>query len=415
MGFISPFLKVICPFCFERFHPCDAPSRSTSLNGPTEPDIGIGKFLGVTPPEMPPIEQVPVKNFAGRFFRRMWISHNPNSGHKKVCPRCHMFLPHKMACGELKSEILAIVGARNAGKSNFFGVLINALEGRYAREVGFSMFAQDTFSVHKMQPVSSRELYQMRYGSRLFSSQPTALNSTPSATTNSDIKIPLIFRMQFSRGPWQWLTRPFARLKALDLVIFDAAGEDLQDTVMRQQFARYIAAASGIVFLIDPFAFPGIAELLPPSLRSRLPQHGDVREVIHGVINLIEQHNKLRADQKIPIPVAVAFTKTDMLEGIIDSHSPILRERRHLGGFDVGDCQECSEEVERYLCAWGCRDLSNLVSTRFEHNQFFAISALGQLPGEDLKLPTISPRSIADPLLWLLWKRGYISCCPESY
>lgn len=410
MGLISPFREVSCPFCFQRFHPAEAPWRSA--NGPTEPDTGIGDFLGDVPPEIRRVEPVPARRFAKRWLNRMWIADDGMSDRKKVCPRCHMNLPHKLASGELRSEILAIVGARNAGKSNFFGVLINALAGRYAREVGFSMFAQDTFSVHKMQPVSSRELYQTRYGSRLFSSQPTALNSTPSASNNRDIRIPLIYRVQFPRRPWQRVTRPFARLKALDLVIFDAAGEDLQDTVMRQQFARYIAAASGIIFLVDPFALPGLPELLRPSLRNRLPKKGDAREVIQGAINLFEQRNSLRADQKTSVPVAVALTKTDMLEGIVDAHSPILRDSRHVGGFDTGDCLDCSKEVLRYLCAWGCSDLARLVGSRFEHHQFFAISALGQMPDEDSRLRTVSPRRIADPLLWLLWKRGYVSNIP---
>ncbi len=410
MRLTSPFREVTCPFCFQRFHLAEAPCRSA--NGPIEPDTGIGDFLGEPPPEMRRVEPVPPRRFVERWLHRMWIADDRTSDRKKVCPRCHMNLPHKLASGELTSEILAIVGARNAGKSNFFGVLINALERRYARDVGFSMFAQDTFSVHKMQPVSSLELYQTRYGSRLFASQPTALNSTPSASNNHDIRIPLIYRVQFPREPWQRLTRPFARLKALDLVIFDAAGEDLQDAVMRQQFARYVAPASGIIFLVDPFALPGLPELLQPSVRNRLPKSGDAREVIQGAINLFEQRNRLRADQKVSVPVAVALTKTDMLEGIVDPHSPILRDSRHVGGFDASDCQDCSEEVQRYLCAWGCSDLARLVGSRFEHHEFFAISALGQMPGDDSRLQTVSPRRIADPLLWLLWKRGYLSAIP---
>jgi hypothetical protein len=407
------YLKGRCPTCFEQLYLGDAPSRSMSPVGPQEPDDGLGDFLHIQPsPSMRRVEPVPATGLVGRWLRRLWLPHDPASDRKKVCPRCHLYLPHKMASGELQSEILAIVGARNAGKSNYFGVLINALERRYAEEVGFSMFAQDTFSVRDMQPVSSRDLYKARYGARLFSSQPTALNSTPSAATNPDILIPLIYRMQFPLQPEQRITRPFSHFRALDLVVFDAAGEDLQNTVTRQQFTRYVGAASGIIFLIDPFAFPGIAELLPPSVRASLPQQGDAREVISGAINLFEERNRLRADQKIRVPVAVAFTKTDMLKNIVEPDSPILRDSRHEGGFNEGDCQECSEEVERYLCDWGCSDLSRLVRSRFKDSQFFAVSALGQMPGQNSCLGTISPRRIADPLLWLLWKRGYISRSP---
>src|SRR3990167_7639144 len=172
MGFVWPVPNWRCPYCFYRFYLGDAPSRSMSPIGPTEPDTAVADFLSLKQvPDMRPVEPPPTTGFTGRWLHRMWISQRPASDRKKVCPQCHMYLPHKMACGELNSEILAIVGARSAGKSNFFGVLINALEGRYAEEVGFSMFAQDTFSVDKMQPVSSRELYKMRYGSRLFSPQ----------------------------------------------------------------------------------------------------------------------------------------------------------------------------------------------------------------------------------------------------
>ncbi len=408
------YMKGKCPTCFEEFYLGDAPSRSTSPVGPQEPDDGLGDFLHIQPsPSMRRVEPVNATDFVGRWWRRLRLPHDPASDRKKVCPRCHLYLPHKMASGELRSEILAIVGARNAGKSNYFGTLINALERRYAGEVGFSMFAQDTFSVQQMQPVSSRDLYKTRYGSRLFSSQPTALSSTPSAATNPDILIPLIYRMQFPLCREQRITRPFSHFMALDLAIFDAAGEDLQNTVTRQQFNRYVSAASGIIFLIDPFSLPGIAELLPPSVRSSLPQQqGDAREVINGAINLFEDRNGLRADQKIPVPVAVAFTKTDMLKNIVDPESPILRDSRHQGGFNDGDCQECSKEVEQYLHDWGCSDLPDLVRSRFQDCQFFAVSALGHMPGQNSCLGMISPRRIADPLLWLLWKRGYISRSP---
>ncbi|HID77786.1 MAG TPA: hypothetical protein EYP56_17540, partial [Planctomycetaceae bacterium] len=124
----------------------------------------------MNPPEMRRVEPVPGGGFVGRLWRQFWVQDHPAASRKKVCPSCHMFLPHKTANGELASEIVALVGARNAGKSNYFGVLLNSLEARYAGEVGFSFFAQETFSVREMKPISSRTLYQARYGARLFGS-----------------------------------------------------------------------------------------------------------------------------------------------------------------------------------------------------------------------------------------------------
>lgn len=414
MGFIWPVPNWECPYCFRRFYLGDAPSRSTSaIDLRREPDTAMADFLSLKQaPDMHCVEPLPATGLAGRWWRRMWISHDPDSDRRKVCPRCHMYLPHKMACGELRSEILAIVGARNAGKSNYFGVLINSLEKRYAGKVGFSMFAQETFSVAKMQPVSSCELYNTRYGSHLFSPQPTALNATPPAATNPDILIPLIYRIQFHLRPEQRIKHPSSHFRALDLVIFDAAGEDLQSAVGRQQFARYIAAASGIIFLMDPFALPGMAELLPSGLRPPVTQHNEAQEVLQGAINVLEQRNGLRADQKISVPVAVAFTKTDLLEGVLDPCSPILSDSQHEGGFDEGDCRKCSTSVEECLRKFGSSDIPRLVKARFKDSELFAVSALGQMPGQNSCLRTISPRRIADPLLWLLWKRGYISRSP---
>jgi hypothetical protein len=200
----------------------------------------------------------------------------------------------------------------------------------------------------------------------------------------------------------------FSSLRALDLAIFDAAGEDLQDTVMRQQFAGYVTAASGILFLVDPFALPGMAELLPPSRRGTLPQQGDCREVIQGAINLLERNEGRGGRGKITVPVAVVLTKTDMLEGILDSTSPIIRDSRHAGGFNDEDTLACSEEVVRHLEQWGCSDLVHLVRSHFEDVRFFAVSSLGHSPAPNGRLTAVAPRRVADPLLWMFWRRGYL-------
>lgn len=106
MALVSPFLKLQCPFCFHTFHPSDAPCRSLApvLEGgqqQTPPDSAIGDFLHVTPPEMWPVEPLPADHLHQRLLRRLWLPNGHASDRKKVCPRCHLFLPHKLANGEL--------------------------------------------------------------------------------------------------------------------------------------------------------------------------------------------------------------------------------------------------------------------------------------------------------------------------
>jgi hypothetical protein len=196
-------------------------------------------------------------------------------------------------------------------------------------------------------------------------------------------------------------------------VIFDAPGEDLSDPTTLQQFHRYILEASGIIFLIDPFEYPGIRAQLSEELKARLPRiDTDPSEIVSRVINLFEQRAGLRAGQKINVPVAFGMTKSDLLEGIVHPSSLILRDGRHHGGFNFEESQRLSSEVKECIREWEGPQLLDLAEKSFRASNFFAVSALGELPDSDLRIRTVSPIRISDPLLWLLWYRGYIQAQP---
>jgi hypothetical protein len=321
-----------------------------------------------------------------------------------------MFLPNATANGQLSSDIVAVWGARSSGKSNYFGVLLNSLERRYADEVGFTIYDQESYSTGEMKPVSSKQLYRERYAKYLFGTQTRrAVDQTQSAALNKSARVPLIYRLEFPMRPIDHLMRPLARVKAMDLVIFDAAGEDMGDATMLDQFYRYVLSASGLIFVIDPFQFPGIRSQLSPDLQRRYPAFEvEPAEVVARVITLFETRGGLRAGGKIPVPVAFAFSKSDGLKALVHPTSQILRDSRHEGGFNLPDCQRLSDEVMECVREWDNSQLLNLVRQKFSHYCFFAISALGQLPAEDLSIQPVAPRRVADPLLWLLWKRGYL-------
>ena len=116
----------------------------------------------------------------------------------------------------------------------------------------------------------------------------------------------------------------------------------------------------------------------------------------------------MRIGQQIPVPAAFAFSKSDALKGLVHPTSTILRDSRHECGFNLADCERVSEEVMECVKEWDGPRLVDLVRTQFRTSCFFALSALGQSPKETLEIDPVAPLRVADPLLWLLWKLGYL-------
>jgi hypothetical protein len=420
MALIAPWRQAFCPYCCNSFHLSAAPRRLSG--GPREPDTAVGTFLGIAPPDLARVQPVPRRGLLGKLLSRFFIPDDWRDGARKICPYDHMFLPTAAASGHLTPKVVAIIGTRASGKSNFFGVLIKWLKDRFAEEVGFTIFDQETFSVTEARPTTSDALYRKRYYNKLFN--PTAPEAIREGTTRASVagmddnpRIPLIYRLEFPRRGW--LTRWRAGA-ALDLVIFDAAGEDLRDDDPQtlDQFYRFLLHAAGIIFLVDPSQVKGIRERLPPDMQQRCPLVTDDSpyRLLERVINFFQRRRGRAPGHRIRVPVAFAFSKSDLLEGVVDRGALLHRQSRHPGGFNHADCRQVSDEVARCLSRWGEQRLVTLVSGIFADYSFFALSALGQLPvdtggGVNRLTKPIQPRRIADPLLWILWRCGYV---PEA-
>jgi hypothetical protein len=321
-----------------------------------------------------------------------------------------MVLPYAAANGRSAGEIIAVIGVRSSGKSNFNGVLLDALEHRYGAEVGFAAYDLETFSMRERRAVSSKRLFRERYGNRLFQAHPPmAIDQTQSAETDRDLRMPLIYRLQFPRGRFDLLRWPPAPPRSTDLVLFDAAGEDLADGAKFDRFCRFVSRSSGVIFLIDPFQFPKARALLSPDVQRRLPPiEVDPTEVFSQVVKGFHTRGGRSMHRKIDVPTAFAFSKCDLLADSLHPSSALLHDVRHAGGFDVRDHRQVDAEVRACLGEWGGGNLIDLADANFSSYAFFALSALGQLPDEQLRMKSVSPLRVGDPLLWLLWRRGYI-------
>lgn len=422
MPFVSPFSKVTCPFCFRQFHLREAPTRVISASGETQPDMAVANFLGIPAPEMAPVEDAPNGLWSG-LSRRFFIPVNRETGsviRRRICPHCHMALPTATANGQMASQIIAIVGSRASGKSNYFGVLVEALESKYADEVGFAMWAQETFSVESLTRVTSDKLFDERYGSLFNDVNRQAVQQNVTAATAQGIRIPLIYRMSFPKRPLDMIVRPFSDLRASDLVIFDAAGEDMEDLTAREQFWRYALRAAGIIFLIDPFGYASIRNCLPNELRERVIQQqaGFVAKPVQAVSSVLDSFTSsglLRPGEKLRTPAAFVLTKCDMLKGILPNDSLVFKDPVHDRGFNLSECKQVSGEISELLRRQQCVDLLAKAENAFSNYSFFGVSALGQLPDENYGIQQPRPFRIADPLFWILWQLGHLGSMRDGH
>ncbi len=408
MPLTHPFSKVLCPFCFEYFHLGQAPVRIASSSELVNDDV-VQNFLHLPAGAqalMPPVEEP-----TGFFNKALRYFYYPSlrSGQVvryRICPKCHMKLPIQLANNKMTSNIIAVTGYRDSGKSNFFGVLINELKNRYSQEVGLNLITQETFSVNEMRSVFSDQLYTERYGADLLGDNPQVVRATLSAQTNIDIRIPLIYRLNLTRfTKKQRMLNPFAKLRPIDLVFFDAAGEDMSSPEALAQYCRYISRAAGIIALIDPLSYPEIRSEITMNYNSTSYQNRPY-DTMGVLTQTIESSDSHAVTQKIKTPLAVTISKFDLLRNI-DSLNPfVFEDHVHSSGFDAIAADNASNAIRDFLVSKRIYSITSVVENNFKTYKYFGMSALGRSPRPDRSLSSIEPINIADSLFWILNQLG---------
>jgi hypothetical protein len=109
-------------------------------------------------------------------------------------------------------------------------------------------------------------------------------------------------------------------------------------------------------------------------------------------------------------PLAVAFSKLDVLWHCLPEDSPLRRQPPGGPIFDSRDSLEVHDHVRALLDDWGGLQVDQLLRHHYARYRCFGFSALGESPTEQnrLSMRGVQPYRVADPFLWLLAEFGTI-------
>lgn len=313
----------------------------------------------------------------------------------RYCPECEKRLEYDYITNP--GRIVAVVGSSESGKSTYVGVLINELRNRVGA-------AFDGMSVDLIGDVS-RSRYDEVFRNYLYG-QGRTLRRTDSIRALHVLE-PLMFMLRFPRRG------RFSRREMLTagvVVFYDTAGEDILDADRRERLARYLIAADGIVFVLDPLQVPSVREAVGGVAALPTVVHDQVG-MLQGVAEVMRRGHEQGGASKIPTPLAVVIAKTDALTGLLPPATALGHSGAHDGYYDEPDGRRVHDEMRAVVQGWTDGPaLIHTVQNSFAEHRFFGLSALGFPPvnRDELSAQGIHPLRVEDPMLWLLARFGMV-------
>lgn len=405
-------LSFVCPFCFERVKIKEVEHRCHNgwCSKKDEEDPKYAAYIGNPSFRGGHVMQSSSNGFSLGVPKPVMCD-GCGQPMLRVCPHCHNTLPDSTVLGA--DNIISIIGTRSSGKSVYIGVLINELMKRVAPAFEASMSG----FVDMSGLYNADNLYRMTKFHPLYEKgetlPQTAMNQRKRGASDND-KIPLVYRFTYVKNS-------LGRKDDFTFAFFDAAGEDQEDPQMAATVMRYIAHSKGIIFLLDPLQIPEVLDQVEEHAGTKSTSTGTgggpsaaPNVVLANLTTLIRQSLGIEGKRKrIDIPVAIAFSKFDAIQGIVPSELALHHPSPHCpsGAFVDSDAQNVDAEMRSLLRSWDQQSLVTAVEADYKNFAFFALSSLGKdnAPDKDQKIKKPRPHRVEDPLLWLMTQNNLLS------
>ena len=381
------FASRLCPFCFETIKLREAPFRCGNRNCKPAVDPIRASEWGEGTPIGQLIEPAGIgSRFQGVFRKARQCAACGQVSRIRSCPHCHQDLPFSF--GDFPNYIIAVIGAKDSGKSHYLAVLIQELRRRIGLDFDVVLSALDDQTTRR---------YEKEFKSPVYT-EGRIIQTTKSGLGNNAVRRPLLYSLTFKKRPWYGGDAvPF---RAVTLVFFDTAGEDLVSQNTMKTVNKYIYRSNGIILLVDPLQLGTVRSKLSGTPMPEMAD--DAADILERTTRLIEEGRGYSPSDQIPIPMALSFSKFDAVETLVDSQFQLLATANHAGEFDQVDFDAINTEMQDLLKQWDCQHLVNLASSRYRKAGFFGLSALGCNPHASQRIPDVMPRRVEDPFLWLL-------------
>lgn len=393
---MNPFgvQSVPCPYCYHKIDPSRVAYRCTGRRAPGRPQClkaednqrmdELGDGTPVYPSFIPDRKGLLRK----ASYECPWCR---GSTSIRVCQVCHSVLPANFT---LDSPLFGLVGVRGSGKTVMLTVLSQELTTTVARRFKASI---DTVGGSKLLTKLRVFRTEMTDGDHQLPPQ--------TGVYRKDETVPAVFEWQLPRE-----NLGSTRTASTILSFYDTAGEDLSSVDSARE-QHYLAAADGLILLLDPFGFPANRDkalgrgVSPENLKD------EPRSVLRNVTELLREANHLPPNKKIKRPLAIVLAKIDAFFDQVDPDHPIRKPSATGPYFADRESLDLHNHVAALISEWGGDDVLNMLALNYTTYRFFVASALGAEP--DYRANTVSgrglmPHRVAEPLLWLMARRKFI-------
>jgi hypothetical protein len=366
----------VCPRCLA---PLRSPTWRDAAGRPQEPPPDrrtwrqrvSGALRGEPPP--PPTPQ--------------WAAGKDAAGLSAACPNGHKLPPDYLARPTL---VVGMVGLTGSSKSTYLTVLIDLLHEGALAPLGISVEMDEESSA------------RFEYHRHRLMVERRQLPLTPPLL--GDESSPEPFMLVLRGGAHGGSER------SLNLVFFDASGEQLYRSEDMGQHGKFLYAASSVLVILSPGLFPDLRHVADPG-EAAIGMARPTQMVVN-LAKLLRSARNVHPDSHLEgVAVAVVLSKADKCRPVEGFPAETLRDV-DLASVPLAhwfeDVRRNSARLVDFLEVKGGSNLLTAVLNRLPAPTVHAVSATGA-DARDGGYPEIAPVGCLDPLLVLLARHGFLS------